>query len=157
MSKISGRGAGHHNGHPTPRSRSPFDRIPRGQDGRHPVDIAVDSRLGDRVRRKWIVKLQERIMVVLGSHSGLLLKLESMMNEQQRDRERCYFVVGYEHGATEAHASSRCGGAAQPPTRVDLLARALRERILLENIPANEATVALLQCALAFTESQQTA
>jgi hypothetical protein len=112
MSKISGRGAGHHTGRPSPHIRSPFDRIPRASDGRHPVDVAVDKRLGDRVRRKWIVKLQDRIMVVLGSHSGLLLKLESMINEQQRDRERCYFVIGYEHGATEAHASSRGGAVA---------------------------------------------
>jgi len=78
-----------------------------------------------------------------------------MLNEQQRDRERCYFAIGYEHGATEAHAASR-GGAEEPPSKAELLARALRERILEENIPANESTVALLQCALAFTESQRT-
>ncbi len=152
VSKISGDGPKDHARRPFRRMGSPFERISRAPDGRHPVDIAVDNRLSHGARRKWIVKLQDRIMVVLGSHSGLFLKLERMLNEQQRDREKCFFDVGYEYGETEANAG---GGEASPSNRVELLARALRERILQENIPANEITVALLQCALAVAKSQR--
>jgi hypothetical protein len=130
-----------------------FERISRAPDGRHPVDVAVDKRLSGGVRRKWIVKLQDRIMVVLGSHSSLFLKLDRMLTEQQRDREKCFFDVGYEYGETEANAG---GGESGMPERVERLVRTLRERILQENMPANEVTVALLRCTLAVVRSRQT-
>jgi hypothetical protein len=149
-SKISGDGPKDQARRSFQRLGSPFERISRAPDGRHPVDIAVDKRLSHGARRKWIIKLQDRIMVVMGSHAGLFLKLERMLNEQQRDREKCFFDVGYEYGQTDANA-----GEASTSNRVEMLARALRERILQENIPANEVTVALLQCALAVAKSQR--
>jgi hypothetical protein len=155
MEKMSGHGAGHHAKRNSMRGISPFERIPRVTDDRHPIDIAVENRLGDRVRQKWIVKLQERIIELLGAHSGLFLKLEARLNEQQRDRERCYFNIGYEHGVVDTHALARSGLPPVPP-RAETLARSVQELMLQANLPAVEAILALLQCAWAMAETHRT-
>lgn len=151
MSKLSDAGAQHQSRRPSARGLSPFDRIPMGSDDRHPVDVAVEHRIGDRVRRKWIVKLQSRLVTLLGQHSGVFLKLETIMNEQSRDRERCYFNVGYEHGSAEAFARSR--RRLQSHGRAEELVTEFLQRSFREELPKHEVTAALLGCALSLVAS----
>lgn len=154
MSKISGVSPGHHN-RPQLRAVPPFDRLVAGPDGRNPVDVAVESRVGNQVRQKWIIKFQDRILELLGkNHANLYLKLEAKLNEQSRDRERCFYNVGFEHGVAEGAAASekRLQG---PPSLSELLVRDLLQRIIEEQVPANEVTAALLRGALSIVDSSQ--
>jgi hypothetical protein len=154
VSKISSDEALHQKSQPSAYGLTHFERIPRDSDGRHPVDVAVDNRIADRVRQRWIIKLQNRIIELLGPHSRLYLGLETKINDQCRDRERCYFNVGYEYGAAATRASLR--QAPKPSQqRAELLVTEFQTRLLQDRIPTNEVTAALLQCALELVESHR--
>lgn len=115
------------------------------------MDIEVESRLNDRVRRKWIIKLQERIIELTGVHSRLFMKLDSMLDEQRRDRERHYFNVGYELGRA---AACNDGGRPSSPQqeRAALLLREFKTMTARDGIPSKDVTVALLRDVLATLE-----
>jgi hypothetical protein len=130
-----------------------FERISRGSDGLHPADVAVDNRVGDRVRQRWIIKMQDRLIELLGPHSQLYLGLEAKINSRSRDRERCYFNVGYEYGVAATRASLR-PSTRQPQGPAELLVTELQARLLQDRIPVSEVTAALLHCALSLVESQ---
>ena len=138
VSKISSDEALHQKSQPSAYGLTHFERIPRDSDGRHPVDVAVDN----------------RIIELLGPHSRLYLGLETKINDQCRDRERCYFNVGYEYGAAATRASLR--QAPKPSQqRAELLVTEFQTRLLQDRIPTNEVTAALLQCALELVESHR--
>ena len=152
VSKIPSNEALHHKRYPCAYGLTHFERIPRGSDGRHPVDVAVDDRIGDRVRQRWIVKLQNRIIELLGPHFRLYLGLETKIKDQCRDRERCYFNVGYEYGAAATRAAIK-QAPKRSQQRAELLVTEFHTRLVQDRIPANEVTAALLQCALELVES----
>ncbi|MGE5785256.1 MAG: hypothetical protein ACM3ZE_11730 [Myxococcales bacterium] len=154
MSKLSDAGARHQWRHPSVHSLSSFDRIPRGHNDRHPVEIAVDNRIGDRVRRKWIVRLQNRILALLGPNSGVYMKLEAMLNEQALDRERNFFNVGYEYGMAE-HTVAGQMRLQRPLSRAEQLVRDLLRQAFDEQISRKEVVAALLRCALSIVDSSR--
>jgi hypothetical protein len=130
---------------------SAFDRIPRDSNGQHPVDVDVDKQLRNRVRQRWIIKLQDRIIQLTGVHSRLFLKLESMLAEEGRERERCYFNVGYELGRSAAREDN---GRRRPhQERAAILVNELRAKAHKEGIPPRELMNELLRCALSIGEA----
>lgn len=152
LSKISSNDTSHQKRHPPGYGLTHFERIPRGSDGLHPADVAVENRIGDRVRQRWIVKMQDRLIELLGPHAQLYLGLEAKMNTRSRDRERCYFNVGYEYGVAATRASLR-PSPRQSQRPAELLVTELHSRLLQDRIPASEVTAALLRCALSLVES----
>jgi hypothetical protein len=151
MGKIPGKGDAHQTQRPPSGGLSPFDRIPRDSEGRHPVDVEVEHRLKDRVRRQWIVKLQDRIIELTGTHSRLFLKLDNMLDEQRRDRERCYFNAGYEHGQSAARDNSVRPNSPQQE-RARLLLREFKAQATKDGIPSRDVVVAMLRDAAAMID-----
>ncbi|MGE5785441.1 MAG: hypothetical protein ACM3ZE_12655 [Myxococcales bacterium] len=154
MSKLSDAGARHQWRHSSVDSLSPFERIPRGHNDRHPVEIAVDNRIGDRVRRKWIVRLQNQIVAFLGPNSGVFMKLDAMLNEQALDRERNFFNVGYEYGKADGTVAGQ-KGLQRPLSRAEQLVRDLLRQAFDEQISRKELVAALLRCALSIVDSSR--
>ena len=155
MSKISDKGASHHPGRFSVRWRRHYDPIPRVVDDRHPVDIAVDKYLGDSVTRARIVQLQERVVSALGSESGSYLELESLVNERQREREKCFFDLGFEHGAAEKQAEVRLA-ALKLSRASETFGREIRRHIIDMSIPSTEALLVLLECVWRIAAAQRT-
>jgi hypothetical protein len=154
MSKISDKGASHHPGRFSVRWCRYYDQIPRVADDRHPVDLAVDKCLGDSVTRARIVHLQQRVLSTLGAESGVYLELESTVNERQREREKCFFDLGYEHGATEIHAQTKLGSL-RLSRESEAFGNELRGRIVRANIPSIETLLVLLECIWRMVATQR--
>ena len=154
MVKISDKGVPHHPGRFSVRWQRHYDRIPHGADDRHPVDMAVDGCMDDNVTKAQIVRQQERLLSVLGKETALYLDLEATINEHRRERERCFFDLGYEHGSIERLAQMR-RGILSLSTDADALAREVRGHLIHTKAPSAEAILVLLECVWALMRNQQ--
>ncbi|HEY5960499.1 MAG TPA: hypothetical protein VIV60_28295, partial [Polyangiaceae bacterium] len=98
-----------------------------------------------------IIKLQDRIIELTGAHSRLFLKLDSMLDEQRRDRERCYFNAGYERGRAAARDNNMSARSPQQE-RAALMLREFKAQAVRNGVSPKDVTVAMLRDALAMIE-----
>lgn len=154
MVKISDKGASHHPGRSSVRWRRYYDEIQRVAEDRHPVDLAVDKCLRDSVARVKIVRLQERVVAALGPECHTYMELESLMNDSQREREKCFFDLGYEHGAVEKQAELKLN-VTKLSAQAEAFGKELRGRIINTNVPATEAILVLLECVWRMAVAQR--
>ena len=116
--------------------------------------MAVDGCLGDSVTRAQILRRQERLLAALGNETALYLDLEATINEHQREREKCFFDLGYEHGSVERLAEVR-RGALNLSMDADALSKEIRGQLVHTKVPSAEAIVVLLECVWALVQSQR--
>lgn len=154
MNKISDKGASHHPGRFAFRWRRHYDQIVQGCDDRHPVDVAVEGCMNDSVARARIVRQQELLLAALGKESALYLDLEATINEHQREREKCFFDLGYEYGSIERLAEAR-RGVLNLSLDADALSNAIRGQLIHTKAPSVDAIVVLLECVWALVQSQR--
>jgi hypothetical protein len=154
MSKISDKGASHHERPLSIRWRRYYDQMTHDANDQHPVDIAVDKCLGATVTRAQIVRLQERLLAKLGSETAPYLELESLLNEYQREREKCFFDLGYEYGVVESQARTK-RAEMRVPREAEILSQELRAQILKARVPAIETMLVLLESAWALAVEQR--
>jgi hypothetical protein len=154
MNKVSDKGASHHPGRFAVRWRRYYDQIHRGPNDQHPVDEAVEKCLGNVTTRAKIVRLQERVSAAMGADASTFLELESLQTETQREREKCFFDLGYEHGSVEAQAKAKLGSVGLS-RESEAFGREVRTRIVNANLPASEAIVVLLECVWRMADGQR--
>lgn len=130
--------------------RDYFSELARADPGEeHPLHALLHRNLGHRRREKRIARIARKIELRVPTRDWLVFSDERA--RLHADELQIAFNVGYQSGATAAHAEA----LSTPTPREARLARSIRARLMSASLPPERAAVMLLALALALLRTER--
>ncbi len=127
-------------------ARNHYEALRRPELEIHPVDAAVSARLRHGAVRRQVTRLQSLVLKALGADVTPFMQLETLWNDERREREEAFFNVGFEYGSRHVRHRVLQEMAPRPwPERLEHVAARLHDEVLQAGLSSSETLLVLAE------------